>query len=80
MNVDASAGSVAVELLHATGAPIKGFSGDDSVQYRNVDQLRLQPHWKEEESLSSLEGRLVRLKFRLRKATLYSFQITKGPG
>lgn len=76
LNADASHnGSVRVELLDTAGAPIPEFSGDQSITYRNVDTIRLQPAWKKHSDLSALKGQTVRLKIHLHNAQLYAFQL-----
>ena len=50
------------------------------MQYRGVDELRLEPEWKNGGRLSTLKGRVIRLKFHLRNAKLYSFQVPKEAG
>ena len=75
VNVDAESGEVSVEVLDAVGKPIPGFSANDAIKYEGVDELRLKLQWKGNADLSKLEGRPVRLKFHLRNAKLYAFQI-----
>ena len=75
VNVDAKAGWVQVELLDETGKEIPGFSGKDATEYQAVDNLRLKPAWKDNKDLSALKGKVVRIRFRLRNARLYAFQI-----
>ena len=75
VNVAAVAGYVKVELLDADGKPIPGFSGDAARVYRGYDNLRLELKWKGQADLSSLKGKVVRLRFHLRNAKLYSFQV-----
>lgn len=77
VNVDARGGEVSVEVLDDSGRPLPGFSGDAVVSTPNVDELRWQPRWRGHTDLSTLRNRIVRLKFRLRDAKLYSFQITR---
>jgi hypothetical protein len=74
INVDASAGQVRVDLLDAEGNPIPAFSGESSRAYRNVDQLRMEPQWNAGADLSALKGKVIRLKFHLKNAKLYSFR------
>mgnify|MGYP003308732034 FL=1 len=63
-----------VEVLDEKGEPLPGFSGARAPVFKNVDQLRLEPQWKGS-PLERLKGRIVRLKFHLKKAELYSFQV-----
>jgi hypothetical protein len=73
LNIDAKAGDIQVELLDANDKPLVGFSS--SPVGKPVDQLRFQPKWSSQPDLSSLLGKVVRLRFRLRNAKLYAFQI-----
>ena len=75
VNVDASAGLVRVELLDAQGHPVPSFSGDAAKTHRNVDHLKLEPEWRGQTSLSSLKGKVIRLRFHLENARLYSFRV-----
>ena len=62
-----------VEVLNKKGEPIPGFSAKEATKYKRVDDLRLKPTWKG--NLSTLKGKVIRLRFHLRNAKLYSFQI-----
>lgn len=76
VNVDAHDGKLLVEVLDAAGKPIPGFSSNNAVEYTSVDKLRLHPRWKNHKDMSSLKGRIVRLKFVLKNAKLYSFSFS----
>jgi hypothetical protein len=75
VNVDANGGEASVEVLDEAGQPLAGFSGDEVVPVTKRDELRWQLQWKKHTDLSTLRNKVVRLKFRLRDAKLYSFQI-----
>ncbi len=75
VNVDAHGGEASVEVLDAIGQPMPGYSSKEVVPVTKLDELRWQPHWKKHTDLSALRNKVVRLKFRLRDAKLYSFQI-----
>ena len=77
INVDARDGELGVEVSDAlqSGTPIPGFTASDALVSRNVDDLRLHPRWKDNADLAALRGKVVRLKFGLRNAKLYSFQV-----
>lgn len=75
VNVDAVNGFVQVELLNAAGQPLPGFSGNAAKMYRGYDRLRLQPRWHGQANLSSLRGKVVKLRFTLQNARLYAFQV-----
>ena len=75
VNVDAQDGEVRVDVLDEAGHPLAGFSGEDAVLATELDELRWQPQWKHHSDLSDLQGRILQLKFHLRNATLYSFQV-----
>ena len=69
------AGRLQVEILDEDGKAIPGFSGEGAPEYLAVDDLRLKPAWKNNKDLSTLNGKVVRIRFRLRNARLYAFQI-----
>ncbi len=75
VNVDARAGRIQVEMLDDNGQAIPGFSGKDATDYQAVDNLRLKPAWKDNRDLSALTGKVVQIRFHLRNARLYAFQI-----
>ena len=75
VNVDAGAGRAQVEILDEAGKPIPGFSGQDAPTRRAVDELRLRPQWKNNRDLSAVKGRVIRIRFSLRNARLYAFQV-----
>lgn len=77
INVDASAGEISVEVLDETGRPWPGFSGEAILPAAKVDALHWRPQWKGHADLSSLRGKVVQLKFNVRAAKIYSFQV--GP-
>ena len=80
MNVDAKAneGKFRVEVLDESGNAIPGYSGRDAPSFQNVDSLRFRPRWKGTADLSALQGKTIRLRFRLRRSRLYAFQIVKS--
>jgi hypothetical protein len=67
-------GSVGVEILDSEGRTIEGFSADDCIPL-SVDSTRVRVEWKKS-SLADLQGKTIRLRFRLHNAELYSFWIT----
>ena len=73
VNVDAGTGWILIELLDATGKGISGFSGKSVNRYEAVDELRLRPEWKTGEDLSSLKGKIIKLRFTIQNARLYAF-------
>jgi hypothetical protein len=74
LNLDAKSGELQLEVLDANGKPLPAFSGKSSASYTSVDKLRFQPKWNGQD-LKSLRGSLVRLRFRLRRAKLYAFEV-----
>ena len=78
VNVDATDGRFYAEILDADGKPIPGFTVNEARIFGGVDQLRLEPWWKGQKDLSSLEGKTIRLKFYLYNAKIYAFQILPG--
>lgn len=75
VNVDARRGEAKIGVLSADGQPIPGFALDEACSYRGLDELRLEPRWKNQRDLASLRGRDIRLQFQLQNASLYSFQV-----
>ena len=74
VNVDASRGDLSLEILDADGNRRQGFSGSRAPTYRGIDELRFEPTWPDRD-LSELEGEIIQLKFNMRNAKLYAFQI-----
>ncbi len=77
VNADAQNGELSVEILDApqTGTPIPGFTQKEAKVFRGVDELRLRPSWNNHADLAALKDKVVRLKFHLRSAKLYAFQV-----
>jgi hypothetical protein len=81
VNVDASKGSAAVEVLDEDGSPIDGFEAESCQPISNDTLLKTEDgciHWKNEANLGGLRGRQIRLRFTLRNARLYSFRIANS--
>ena len=74
VNLDASGGEVRIEIVDESAKPIANYSGEHSAVARDVDQLRWSALWGSTDDLSSLDGKIVRLKFSLRNAKVYAFQ------
>ena len=70
INVDAHRGQLRVEVLDSNAAPIQGFAGKEA---KTIDDLRFAPSW--DRPLFSLRGKVIRLRFHLRNASIYSFRI-----
>ena len=73
INADASQGSLRVEVMDLFGKPISGFSRRDC-RVLQEDQVSWRVEWNGGRSLQELEKPL-RLRFILKDADLYSFQI-----
>jgi hypothetical protein len=71
VNADARGGNLRVEVLDARGNPLKGYVS----QPITTDALRTVPKWQEVSDLAKLKGQTVRLKFTLKNAKLYAFQV-----
>ena len=79
INAQARGGCITVAVLDEAGHHI----GDYYSGYKKIecspfdsDSLHHKVTWRHFTSLSSLEGRVIRLKFYLRNARLYSFELT----
>ena len=72
VNLDAPQGQVWAEVLDAaSGRVLPGFSRNDCIPAAG-DRLDAEVKWKGAK-LSSLKGRSVRIRFGLRRASLYAF-------
>jgi len=67
-------GWISVEVLDTRGKVHKGYERD-SCNAVTGDSLRQRVTWKEREDLGALRGERIRLKFYMKDAELYSFQI-----
>jgi hypothetical protein len=74
INADAREGEAAVAVLDARGRPIPGFEASRCRAIRE-DGLRLSVAWDSNQEFARLRGKAVRLRFTLRRARLYSFQV-----
>ena len=75
LQVNVKGQEFAVEVLDAEGEPLPGFSVSEAGRHRSVDQLRLEPTWRGRSKFSSLKGQIVRFRFHLENAVIYSFQV-----
>ena len=74
LNLDTGAGGAAfVELLEESGKPIPGFTFLDCEEL-NANSVRKLVKWGRKSDVSSLAGRPIRLRFRMRSTKLYAFQ------
>ena len=78
LNFSASAaGSVRVELLHGqVDKAIDGFGLDDCVELLG-DDLDRSVRWTQGADVSNFSGEIVRLRFVLKDADIYSFRFTE---
>jgi len=66
-------GTVQVEIQDESGNPIQGFTAEDANEI-NGNYIRVFASWKGDTDASSLAGQVIRLRFVMRDAKLYSFQ------
>ena len=82
VNVNATHGEFFVEVLDEQNQSLNQadlqFGVHHAQRYANLDALRLRPRWQGGRDLSPLVGRTIRLRFHLRNASLYAFQITQS--
>ncbi|MCA9262494.1 MAG: hypothetical protein KDA60_01550 [Planctomycetales bacterium] len=69
-----AAGSVRVAVCDATGEPFPGFALGDCQELIG-DQIARRVRWKSGANLAKLNGRVVRFKFALKDADVYSFRV-----
>jgi len=74
LNADASAGKIEVEVVDEHLRPIPGFTRAESTPVR-ADGASQVCGWAKHSDLSSLSARAVRLRFFMRKADLYAFEL-----
>ena len=74
LNADARGGTIAVALLAESGAQFEDFRMIDCAMF-DADSVRHWVTWRDHISLDHLAGKLVRLKFYLRSARLFSFSV-----
>ncbi len=74
VNAAASEGRVAVEVLDEAGSPVPGF-GREECLLQAFDSTQQEVSWSGGSNLAPLRGKPVRLRFHLRHADLYGFQI-----
>ena len=76
VNVDSNGGNLTASVLDMNA---KAFPGFDAADARPLLQegLRVRPRWKDHADLTTLIGRVVRLRFELERARLYAFQICR---
>ena len=73
INADAASGRVLAEILSEDGKPIAGFGKGDCDPLQS-DAIHHSVRWKGIGDVKPLEGQLVRLKFYLKNARLFSFR------
>ncbi|HOU96654.1 MAG TPA: hypothetical protein PLN06_08540 [Bacteroidales bacterium] len=78
VNADASQGYLYAEILNEDGKVMDGFSKQQCKPVR-TDGTKLAIEWQGKKSLKNYSEIPVRIKFYLKKASLYSFWISKYP-
>lgn len=74
INFSTSAGgNIRIEIQDPSGVPIPGFSLNDAPPLVG-DSINATYHWKNKPSLKKLEQRIVRLRFVLQEADIFSFR------
>lgn len=71
LNADARGGEIRVEILDEESQPIASFTAANCAPL-TTDDLRHEVRWNDSSDLSSLEGKVVRLRISFRHARLYS--------
>lgn len=69
-------GNIFVEVLDENGNPVNGFTKKESIVLKKVNSTKQIVTWEEHKDLSSLEGRIIRLKFHVNNGDLYAFWIS----
>ncbi|MFT5466537.1 MAG: hypothetical protein ACI8UO_001637 [Verrucomicrobiales bacterium] len=76
VNVDASGGDLRAEVIDAEGNPIPPFTLENC-QPVTADSTLIEVNWKDADDLTAVAGKPVRLRFHLRKASLYAFWVSQ---
>ena len=74
MGAPGGQGSIRVEVQGQDGEPIAGYEASNCRPLEG-DGIRQEVHWQQKNNLASLKGQVIRLKFILTNASLYSFMI-----
>ncbi len=78
LNVDTSAvGMLRVEIQDEYGMAIEGYSLSDCHLIHTANQIKRVVQWNGSSDLSQLSGQVVKLRFTIRNADLYSFTFPK---
>lgn len=72
-----AAGGIQIELMDEDGKVLQGFSKEDC-EYIVGDEISRIVKWKNESDLSLFEGKIVRMKFYLKDADVFSYRFWKG--
>lgn len=75
INADASGGRILTEVLDGESKVIPGFGKDHAIPLSDVDDLQLEPKWREKR-LAELSRQTIRLRFHLESATMFAFDVT----
>ena len=79
VNVDASRGSFAAELVDKDGNVVEGYAAEDS-RIERVDSTKCRVVWKTRDRLNVRKWDSHRLRFRLENAALYAFWVSLEEG
>ena len=74
INVNASGGAIAAEILDSDLAPIEGYAREDCRVFSD-DSISASLIWKNGPDFQALQGRAVRFRLYLRQADLYALQL-----
>jgi hypothetical protein len=77
VNVDGPGGSLSAEVCRPDGQPLPGFTREDCIPV-STDSTKQLMAWRSTDSLESMAGKPVRLKFYLAKAKLYAFWVSQN--
>lgn len=77
-------GEVAVEVLDESGSPLPEWSGDRKAVFHWNTHMRCAIHdgavkWPNDRSLDTLRGRVIRLRFLMKHARLFTIAAANGP-
>lgn len=73
LNIDAAKGEVVAELLDERGRVVSGFGGENAASLKRIDLTRAELKWPS--SLEVLNGKVIRLRLKMKHAHLYAMQV-----
>ena len=78
VNAAVAGGELRAELLEMGGTPIPGFTAQEAIPVAS-DSTKLELKWRNSPDLEKLASRPIRIRFMLRRGSLYAFWLSTDP-